>query len=127
MPPALTAIDSGRALVGGLAAGAVECEDAFDAVRDGEICAIAEPGRAGKFLLAALALFCASIASRRLGLLPVVVFDRVPAGRAVSVFLGELGLLESLAKSFCAVASKSAMILRPVSKWKMGITRVTIL
>ena len=123
MPPALTAIDSGLALVGGLAAGAVECEDAFDAVRTGEICAIAEPGRGGKFLLAtllaallpALALFCASIASRRLDLLPVVLFDKLLAGRAVSVFLGEFGLLGSLTKSFCAVASKSVIILRPVS------------
>lgn len=113
MPPALTAIDSGRALVGGLAAGAaVDCVDVFEAVRTGEIWAMADPGRAGRFLLAAEALFWASIASRRLGLLAVVLRDKLLAGRAaVSVFLGELGLLGSLFNSFCAVASRSAIIL----------------
>jgi hypothetical protein len=76
---------------------------------------MAEPGRAGMFLVAAMAaFFCACIVSLRLGLDEVMVLlDRPSPGRpagAASAFLGEFGLLGSFWRSFCAVASRPFMI-----------------
>jgi hypothetical protein len=115
MPPTERVLGSGRARVPeGLAAGAADEE--FDAVRTGEICAMAEPGLAGRFLVVRFALFCAIKVSRRLGLLDdMVLLERPRPGRGASLFFGELGLLGSLLRSFCAVESRSAMILFKVS------------
>lgn len=120
MPPALTEmVGSPRVLVPAGLADAAGWLDEPDVVRTGEMCAMAEPGRAGRFL-AASALFWASMASRRLGLLEVMVLlDRPRPGRtggASADFLGELGLCGSLLRSFWAVESRSAMILSRVSR-----------
>jgi hypothetical protein len=86
--------------------------DELEVVRTGEICAIAEPGRAGRlFFVVNAAFFCAIRVSRRLGLLDIVLLDIPRPGRGGSAFLGEFGLFGSLVNSFCAVGSKSAMIL----------------
>jgi hypothetical protein len=113
MPPALTEIvPSGRPRIAGFAAGAAFPElDAPDAVLTGEMCAMAEPGRAGRFLVDSVAFFWANMASRRLGLLDIVLLDIPRPGLGASGFLGELGLLGSLLSSFCAVGSKSSMML----------------
>jgi hypothetical protein len=72
---------------------------------------MAEPGRAGRFLAARFALFWAIIVSLRLGFpADIVLFDRPKPGRGASPFLGELGLLGSLLRSFCAVESRSSMM-----------------
>src|SRR3954468_19749417 len=77
---------------------------------------MAEPGRAGMFLVAAMAaFFCASIVSLRLGFDAVMVLlERPSPGRAVAAplsgFLGEFGLLGSFWSSFCAVPSRPFMI-----------------
>lgn len=62
---------------------------------------MADPGRTGRFFAAAKdAFFWASIVSRRLGLLEVIVLLDKPARAGGSVFLGELGLWGSLFRSF---------------------------
>jgi hypothetical protein len=91
--------------------------DAFEeveTVRIGEKVDIAEPGRAGIFLLAIAAFFWAIIVSLNEGLEgPVVLLENPKPGRAatVSAFLGELGLSGAFSRSLACVASKVAMIL----------------
>ena len=86
--------------------------DEFDTVRTGEKWAMADPGRAGRFLDAAA--FFWAITSRKLGLADdddMVLLDKPSPGRTVpSAFLGEFGLFESFCNSFCAVASSPFMI-----------------
>jgi hypothetical protein len=99
---------------------AEECDalDEPDTDRTGEMVAMADPGRAGRFRVAR-AFFCASIASLKDGfeLAPIVLFERPIPGRATgSIFLGELGLLGSFWSSFCAVESRASIMLQgPVS------------
>lgn len=96
-------VASGRVRTAGVDdADAPETVDEFDTVRCGEKCAMADPGRGGRFLPAMAAFFCASIVSRRLGLGgPMVLFDKPRPGRVVpSAFLGELGLCGSFLSSF---------------------------
>lgn len=114
MPLALTEMvpASGRVLLPeGFALGFCSSET----LRMGEILAIAEPGRAGSFLASNVAFFWAIICSRILGLLLVMVLlERPKPGRVeagASPFFGELGLFGSLRRSFCAVASRSSLIL----------------
>lgn len=73
---------------------------------------MADPGRAGKFLVAS-AFFWANIVSLRDGFEPpIVLFDNPRPGlTAPSTFLGELGLFGSFWSSFCAVESNVSMIL----------------
>lgn len=116
MPPAFIEMDgSARDRTAGFVATlVVDVADELDTFLVGEKCAMADPGRAGTFLAeAAIALFWPSMASRRLGLLAVAVLLDRP--RAASTFFGELGLLGSFWRSFCAVASRSPMILYSVS------------
>ena len=83
-----------------------------DTLRTGETLAMAEPGLAGSFLASSVAFFCAIICSRKLDLLRLMVLlDRPRPGRAASSFLGELGLLGSLFRSFWAVESRSSLML----------------
>jgi hypothetical protein len=116
MPPD-TAVDSGRVREVPAAAVdvvAVEALDVPDTLLAGEMCAMAEPGRAGRFFVA-MARFCASMASLRLGLDEVMVLlDSPKPGRATgaaSTFLAALGLFWSFCSSFCAVPSRFSMML----------------
>jgi hypothetical protein len=105
-------LDSGLVLTG--ASDIEEEEDEFDTFRTGEKDDIADPGRAGKFLLAMAAFFWANIVSRREGFGgPVVLLEKPRPGRAVVVsgFLGELGLSGAFSSNLCCVASRFAMIL----------------
>ena len=73
-----------------------------ETVRMGEKVDIAEPGRAGRFLLAIVAFFWANIVSLREGFGgPVVLLENPKPGRAatVSAFLGEFGLSGAFSKS----------------------------
>ena len=91
-----------------------EDEEDVDTLRTGENVDMAEPGRAGKFLLAIAAFFCANIVSRREGFGgPVVLFEKPKPGRTVVVsgFLGELGLSGAFSNNRCCVPSKFVMIL----------------
>jgi hypothetical protein len=100
--------------VGAEAADECDALDEPDTDRTGEIVAMADPGRAGRFRVAR-AFFCASIASLKDGfeLVPIVLFERPIPGRAAgSVFLGELGLLGSFWSSFCAVESRASIMLQ---------------
>ena len=73
---------------------------------------MADSGRAGRFLVAWAAFFCANIVSLNEGLPPMVLFDSPKPGRAAgSAFFGEFGLFGSFCSSFCAVASSPFMIL----------------
>ena len=114
MPPD-TADDSGRVLACTVAVEAPEACDEPETVREGEMCAMAEPGRAGR-CLEFMARFCAIIASLKLGLDEVMVLLERPrpgrAGPLVSPFFGELGLLTSFWRSFCAWLSRFSMMLR---------------
>ena len=103
------------ATVAVVAVEAADTVEEFETVRAGEKCAIAEPGRAGRLFLVARALFCAIIASRRLGLeAPIVLLDSPRPGRGAppAVRLGEdEGLFGSFRRSFWAVASRLSMII----------------
>ena len=82
----------------------VEAVEEEETVRIGEKEDIAEPGRAGRFLLAIAAFFCASMVSRKEGFGgPVVLFENPNPGRtlAASGFLGELGLSGAFSRSLC--------------------------
>jgi hypothetical protein len=66
---------------------------------------MAEPGRAGMFLLAIAAFFCASIVSLNDGFGgPVVLLEKPKPGRTPttgSAFFGELGLSGAFSRSRC--------------------------
>lgn len=86
------------------------------AVRCGDIVAIAEPGRTGRFFTAR-AFFCANIASLSEGFdeVVIVLFEKPIPGRAATgsaALLDALGLLGSFCRSFCAVESKFSIILQ---------------
>jgi hypothetical protein len=89
----------------------------FEFVRAGEKWDIADPGRAGRFLAAIAAFFCANIVSLREGFeLPIVLLERPSPGRAAtSGFLGELGLFGSFCSSFWACASSAFIMLYVMS------------
>ena len=120
-PPCDTVVDdSGRTLTGAVS----EVDDMLEAVEDdetvriGENVEIAEPGRAGRFLLAIAAFFCASIVSLREGFGgPVVLLENPRPGRTAtaSAFLGEFGLSGAFSNSLCWVMSSVAMILVIIS------------
>lgn len=122
-PPCATVVDdSGRARPGA----ASEVDDMLEAVEEdetvriGENADIAEPGRAGRFLLAIAAFFWASIVSRREGFggpAPVVLLENPRPGRTAvaSAFLGEFGLSGAFSKSLCWVESSVAMMLAVIS------------
>jgi hypothetical protein len=96
-------VDSGRGPLTG-ASEAVEVLEEDETVRTGEKLDIAEPGRAGRFLLAIAAFFWASIVSLREGFGgPLVLFEKpIPdRGATGSAFLGELGLSGEFCRSFC--------------------------
>jgi hypothetical protein len=96
----------------------LEAVEEEETVRIGEKVDIADPGLAGRFLLAIAAFFCASIVSLREGFGgPVVLFENPSPGRTatVSAFLGEFGLSGAFSKSLCWVESSVAMILVVVS------------
>lgn len=86
--------------------------DEDETVRMGENEDMAEPGLAGRVLLAAkaaFAFFCASIVSLSEGFGgPVVLLEKPKPGRtaAGSGFLGELGLSGEFSRSLCWVASR---------------------
>lgn len=112
-PPWETVVDSDLTLADG-AFDEVEAVEEVETFRIGEKLDIAEPGRAGMFLLAAMAaFFCASIVSRRDGFGgPEVLLEKPKPGRATaSGFLGEFGLSGAFSSSLCCVASNVAMIL----------------
>ena len=93
MLPALTEMeDSGRVLVTPGRVDVADWLEELDAVRTGEMCAMAEPGRAGRlFFACSVAFFWAIIVSRRLGLLDMVLFESpIPGRGAASAFL-EIG------------------------------------
>lgn len=72
----------------------METVDEDETVRTGEKLDIAEPGRAGKFLLAIRAFFWAIIASLTEGFGGPVLFENPSPGLAATgaAFLGEFGL-----------------------------------
>ena len=96
----------------------VDDADTFEdveTVRMGEKVDIAEPGRAGRFLLAIVAFFWANIVSLREGFGgPVVLLENPKPGRAAtaSAFFGEFGLSGAFSRSLAWVASRVAMILK---------------
>ncbi len=108
MPPCDFIADSGRTRVPGCDE---EAADVVGAVRIGDSVAIADPGLAGRFLVAK-AFFCAITVSRNEGLeLPMVLLERPKPGRATgSDFFGTFGLPRSFWSSFCAVVSRPFMI-----------------
>jgi len=116
MPPEFTAsVDSGRRRCwAGLELAGVGAAE-LAPVRTGEKLDMAEPGRAGTFLVAPSAFRPAITVSLSEDLEdPIVLFDRPRPGRAVVVvvaFLGELGLFGSFWSNFCAVLSRPSMIL----------------
>ena len=114
-PPCDTVVeDSCRARTGAASDDVFEAVEEDETVRIGENVDIAEPGRAGRFLFAIAAFFCASMVSLREGFGgPVVLFENPKPGRGttVSAFFGEFGLSGAFSKSLCWVASSVAMIL----------------
>lgn len=92
-PPPDARVDSGRVRTDVVVA--ADMLEVVDTVLTGEKCAIAEPGRAGRFL-DAKALFCANIVSRRLGLPELMVLLENPrpgrGGPASVRLLFEFGL-----------------------------------
>lgn len=104
-PPWATVVDSGRIRIGAIseAVGAVEAVEEDETVRMGENVDIAEPGRAGKFLLAKAAFFWASMVSLKEGFGgPVVLLENPSPGRATaSAFFSELGLSGATSRSLC--------------------------
>ena len=116
MPPEFTArVDSGRwrGLMGFTGSEAPELPLAL--FLTGEKADMADPGRAGRFLVARLAaFFCAITVSLREGLPdPMVLFESPIPGRlgGTAPFLGELGLFGSFCRSFCAVESRLSITL----------------
>jgi hypothetical protein len=105
-PPWDTNVDSGRFLTGPASVVDEEADavDDDETVRTGENADIAEPGRAGKFLLARAAFLWAAMVSLREGFGgPVVLFEK-PSGRgstACAAFLGEFGLSGAFSSSLC--------------------------
>lgn len=109
-PPWDPALVSGRNLVGA-ASDAVEVEET---VRMGANADMAEPGRAGSFLLAMAAFFCAAIVSLSEGFGgPDTLLEKLEPGRlpAPSTFLGEFGLSGQFSSNLCCVGSRVAIIL----------------
>lgn len=112
-PPWVEVVVSGRILTGAASEDDVEVEET---VRTGENVDIAEPGRAGRFLLARAAFFWAAMVSLREGFGgpdPDMLLENPRPGRPAlaSSFLGEFGLSGAFSNSFCWVASRVAMIL----------------
>lgn len=82
----------------------LDAVEELEAVRIGENEDIAEPGRAGKTLLAIAAFFCASIVSLNDGFGgPVVLLENPKPGRTfvTSGFLGEFGLSGAFSSNLC--------------------------
>jgi hypothetical protein len=101
-PPWETALVSWRSLTG--AASEFDAAEVEETVRMGISADIAEPGRAGRFLLAIAAFFWAAIASLREGFGgPDTLLEKLEPGRLppASPFLGELGLSGQLSSSLC--------------------------
>ena len=116
-PPWATVVDSGRGRTGPTSEVMDDADvlDDVETVRIGEKLDMAEPGRAGMFLLANTAFFCASIVSLKEGLGgPVVLLENPSPGRAatVSAFLGELGLSGAFSNNLAWVASRVVIMLR---------------
>lgn len=85
-----------------------------ETVRIGENEDMADPGRAGRFLFAMAAFFCANMVSLSEGFGgPVVLLLKPRPGLATtgSAFFGELGLSGAFSRRRCCVASNAAMIL----------------
>ncbi len=100
-----------------------EGSDAVETVLIGENDDIADPGRAGIFLAASVAFFCANMVSRSEGLGgPVVLLENPKPGRETeeSAFLGELGLAGSISNSLCWVVSNVDIMLRILVSVNMG-------
>ena len=98
-------VDSGRTLTGPISddVEAVEAFEEVETVRMGENVDIAEPGRAGRLLLAIAAFFWANIVSLSEDFGgPEVLLENPNPGRAlmVSAFLGEFGLSGAFSRSF---------------------------
>jgi hypothetical protein len=111
-PPWVEDVVSGRILTG--AASEVDDVEVEETVRTGENADIAEPGRAGRFLLARAAFFWAAIVSLREGFGgPDMLLEKPRPGRPplASAFLGEFGLSGAFSSNLCCVASRFAMIL----------------
>lgn len=104
IPPDFTAsVDSGRwrSLIG--LEGSEAPEAPLEPFLTGEKADMADPGRAGRFLVARFALFCAITVSLREGFPgPIVLFESPIPGRVVgaAAFLGEFGLFGSFWRSF---------------------------
>lgn len=100
-----------------------EPETARD-VRGGEKWAMADPGLAGRFLVA-MAFFCAIMVSRSDGLAPIVLRERPRPGRAAgSALFGVLGLFGSRSSAFCTVGSKVSIrleITSVFSSWAISV------
>ncbi len=97
-------VDSGRALTGAASEEAEAVED-VETVLTGENVDMAEPGLAGRFLVAAMAaFFWANIVSLKEGFGgPLVLFEKPIPGRGAiaSAFFGELGLSGAFSNSLC--------------------------
>jgi hypothetical protein len=108
-PCATVVVDSWRARTGAASDAdeifeTVETVEEDETVRIGENVDIADPGRAGRFLFAIAAFFCASMASLREGFGgPEVLFENPKPGRTTtaSAFLGEFGLSGAFSNSLC--------------------------
>jgi hypothetical protein len=106
---------SGRILTG--AASEADEVEVEETVRIGDNADIAEPGRAGRVLLARAAFFWAAIVSLSEGLGgAVVLLEKLEPGRllAASAFLGEFGLSGAFSSNLCWVASRVAIILTTI-------------
>ena len=117
-PPCVFTAGSGRCF-DEAASVFVDIVEEVETVRTGVKEDIAEPGRAGKFLVAMVAFFCASMVSLREGFGgPFVLFEKPKPGRGLlaSTFGGEFGLSGACSRSLCCVASRALMILRRLAK-----------
>lgn len=113
---ALDRVDAAAAVGAAVAEDDIDTLEEPDTVRTGVTVAIAEPGRAGRVLVA-IALFWAIIASLNEGLgpVPIVLLDKPKPGRATGsdfAIAVEFGLFGSFCSSFWAVESSPSMILR---------------
>lgn len=90
---------SGRSLAGA----ASDIVEVPETVRIGDNADIAEPGRAGRFLLAITAFFCAAMASLREGFGgPETLLEKLEPGRLPpSAFFGEFGLSGQFSSNLC--------------------------